>query len=445
MSDSLETFLLLLLTVLLVSLNGTFVALVFSLMRARSARLKELAESGSRSAKLATDALKHLDLCLATAQIGLTLTGLALGWISAPFFARSLAMAFRAAGFAEQTVGWSAFAAAFLLLACVTLIFGALAPRIFALRNAEGTLQSLAYPLAASRWLLRPFSAVLGGAASLIAGARGNGDHESVNSEEELRLIISTGGACNGGTLGETQAELLDNVIDFGRRLARQVMTHRTEILALDAADTLEENVRLAQEGGRTRYPLIRDDIDTVIGFVHTKDLFALYQREPQGDIQTVSREILLVPDTIRGDQVLRLMQRKRQHMAVLVDEYGGTAGLVTITDLLEELVGEWPDEFEPQEEEWLVRLDETTWRVDGRLPLSDLEEAAGHALPCEDSCDTVGGYAFWLFGRIPAVGDSVELEGVAMRVLEMDGRRVSHVELSLFALAEEGAENGVA
>jgi len=445
MSESIETFLLLLLTVLLVVLNGLFVALAFALLRARGTRMKELTESSSRSAKLASDALKHLDLSLATVQIGFTVTSLALGWVSGPFLTRPLTVAFRAAGLGGQAAGWAGFAVAFVLLSCVTLVFGVLAPRIVALRNAEGTLQHLAYPLVISRWLLRPFSAVLGGAASAVAGTRRNGEQESVNSEEELRQLISAGGAENGGTLGVTQAELLDNVIDFGRRLARQVMTHRTEILALDVEEALEENVRLAQEGGRSRYPLIQDDIDTVIGFVHTKDLFALYQRDPHGDIRTVVRDILLVPDTILGDQVLRRMQRKRQHMAVLVDEYGGTAGLVTLTDLLEELVGEWPDEFEPLEEEWLVHLDDTTWRVDGRLPLADLEEAAGHALPCEEPCDTVGGYAFWLFGRIPAMGDTVEADGVAMRVLEMDGHRVSRVELSLFALAEETWENGVA
>jgi len=441
MDDSLETFLLLLLTVLLVSLNGLFAALVFALLRARGARMKELAESGSRSAKLASAALKHLDVSLATAQIGLILTSLILGWVSGPYFAGHLATAFRAFGLADHAAWWSSLAVAFVLLAGVTLNFGAFIPRIIALRNADGTLLSLARPLTLFTWLLRPFSAMLGGAASAIAGARG-GRQGAVDSEEELRLIISSGGAENGGTLRETQAELLDNVIDFGRRLARQVMTHRTEILALDAEETLAENVRLAQEGGRTRYPLIRGDIDTVIGFVHTKDLFALYQRDPNGDIHTVAREILLVPDTIRGDQVLRQMQRKRQHMAMLVDEYGGTAGLVTITDLLEELVGEWPDEFEPQEEEWLVQLDDSIWRVDGRLPLSDLEEAAGRELACEESCDTVGGYAYWLFGRIPTVGDSAESDGIALRVTEMDGRRVSHVEVTFFAMAEEGSDD---
>lgn len=442
MDDGIEAFLLLLLTVLLVVLNGLFSALAFALLRARGARMKELTESGRHSAKLAAAALKQLDVSLTTAQIGLTLTSLVLGWVSGPFLARLLEPAFSQAGASAGTAWISSFALAFFLLACVTLVFGALSPRIMALRDADGTLLGLARSLTLFNWLLRPFSLLLGSAASVVAGKRGNGG--LVDSEEELRLMISAGGAENGGTLRETQAELLDNVIDFGRRLARQVMTHRTEILALDAEESLAENVRQAQEGERTRYPLILGDIDTVIGFVHTKDLFALYQRDPSGDVRSVAREILIVPDTIRGDQVLRQMQRKRQHMAMLVDEYGGTAGLVTITDLLEELVGEWPDEFEPQEEEWLVQLDENSWRVDGRLPLADLEEIAGRELTCDEPCDTVGGYAFWLFGRIPGAGDQAETDGVALRVAEMDGRRVSHVEVTFFEPSEEaGVEKG--
>lgn len=438
--NNMDDGILLLLTVVLVFLNGLFSALMFALLRARGARMKELAESGKHSAKLASAALKQLDVSLATTQIGLTLTSLGLGWVSGPFLARLLEPAFNTAGLTADVAWIPSLALAFLLLAGVTLVFGALSPRIAAMRDADGTLLVLARPLTVFNWLMRPFSLLLGGAAAMVAGRHQERNGGSDDTEEELRLIISSGGAENGGTLRETQAELLDNVIDFGRRLARQVMTHRTEILALDAEETLAENVRMAQEGGRTRYPLIEGDIDTVIGFVHTKDLYALYQRDPNGDIRSVARDILIVPDTIRGDQVLRQMQRKRQHMAMLVDEYGGTAGLVTITDLLEELVGEWPDEFEPQEEEWLVRLDDSSWRVDGRLPLADLEEAAGRELSCDEPCDTVGGFVFWLFGRIPEVGDTVESDGMVLRVAEMDGRRVSHVEITFFESGDEAA-----
>ena len=239
-----------------------------------------------------------------------------------------------------------------------------------------------------------------------------------------------TGGA-TPATPDDAHAELMGNVIDFGRRLARQEMTHRTEIIALDSALPLADNLQEALDGGHTRYPVIADDIDSVIGFVHIKDLVTAAPQDPQGSLRAILREVLLVPETIRGDQLLRKMQRTRQHMAILVDEYGGTTGLVTITDLLEALVGEWPDEFEPREEAWITALGERVWSTDGRLPLADLEEALGYALPCDEECDTVGGYAFWAFGRIPEVGDQVETPAVALRVLAMDGRRVSRLEIA--------------
>ena len=447
--DDIETFLLLLLTVLLVMLDGLFAAAIFSALRARGTRIKEMAEGGSFSAKMASAALNDLHGWLATAQFGLTLTTLALGWLSVPLVADRLVVpALEASGFVRYAQSGSLTVAgiAFTLIAFAVCIFSALAPRMVALRRPEDVLLRVAPAMALFHWLFTPFSLLLSGVARVMLRLTGlpvTDDQQQAHSEEELRKIISASGAENGGTLCEMQAELLDNIIDFGRRSARQVMTHRTEILALDAEVPLAENVRLAQDGGRTRYPVIQGDIDTVIGFVHTKDLFALYQQNPQGDIRGVAREIMLVPDTIRGDQILRQMQRKRQHMAVLVDEYGGTAGLVTITDLLEELVGEWPDEFEPVEEEWLIQLDETTWRVDGRLPFVDLEEAIGRALPCEESCDTVGGYAFWLFGRIPVVGDTAQADGVAVYIAEMDSRRVSHVEITVIETGEDEEQNG--
>ena len=265
-----------------------------------------------------------------------------------------------------------------------------------------------------------------------FAGIRGRDTGKSPRAEIESRLMMAAGNDHHDETLRTTHAELLDHLRDFSQRLARQVMIHRTDMQVLDADDSLEEIVRLVQDGGHTRYPLIEGDIDTIIGFVHTKDLFALFQHDQQGDIRGIVRRVMLVPETIRVDMLLRQMQRARQHFAVLVDEYGGTAGMVTIFDLLEELVGDLPDEFEPAEEDDVVRLSEHTFSVDGRLPLSDLEDTLTRKLPCEESCDTVGGYTYWAFGRIPDVGDSITRNGIMLRVLDMDNRRVSRVEVTV-------------
>ena len=451
MDDNLETFLLGLLTVSLVLLNGFFVATEFAIVKVRSTRIKELAGSGNVSAQYTSDAITHLDAYLSATQLGITLASLGLGWVGEPLVAhRLVGPVFAYFGFAMQStlVTTISYTLALALITFVHIVFGEQAPKWLAIQEAERTALWVARPMAIFYWLFKPFILVLNAASNGVVRMLGVNPeqhaHDLVHSEEELRIIITASGADHGGTLRETQAELLDNVFDFGRRLARQVMTHRTEILALDVDETLAENVRQAQDGERTRYPVIQGDIDTVIGFVHTKDLFARFQRDPQADMRAVVREILLVPDTIRGDLLLRQMQRKRQHMAVLVDEYGGTAGLVSITDLLEELVGEWPDEFEPEEEQWLTPIGDHAWSVDGRMALADLEEAIGHELSCDEACDTVGGYVFWAFGRIPEVGDSTDTDETQLRVLAMDGRRVSRVQITAAPLREvETAHNG--
>ena len=434
MDDNINSILLLLLTIVLVLLNGFFVATEFAIVKVRSTRLKELMENGSAPAKYAYDALQHLDTYLSATQIGITLASLGLGWIGEPVVARLISPLFKFVGIVSpHVINTVALIIAFLLITYVQIIFGELGPKWLAIQRAERTILWVAGPMKLFYWLFKPFILLLNNTANAVLrpfGLKTGSTQDLVHSEEELRMIITASGTDNGGTLRETQAELLDNVFDFGHRLARQIMTHRTELLVLDIEDTLKENVRLAQEGGHTRYPVIQEDIDTVIGFVHTKDLFALYQREAKGDIRTIMRDVLLVPESNRIDMLLRQFQKKRQHMAVLVDEYGGTAGLVTVADLLEELVGDLPDEFEPAEDEWVIRQSEHTWSIDGRLPLADLEEEIGRELSCEEACDTVGGYAFWMFGRIPEDGAVAQKDGIALRILAMDGRRVSRIEV---------------
>ncbi|MHB9023948.1 MAG: hemolysin family protein [Armatimonadota bacterium] len=434
----------LILVAVLLLMNALLVALDVALDRARMTRAKD-STAGNVSTKVVAHALKHLESYLSATQLGLTLTTLALGWLGGPLLAHLLARpllhAFGAA--ASAWVSPVAMVIALLLAAAVTFVFGVSIPRAIATRHAEGTMRILALPLAVAYALIHPLGTLLDGMTTGILRLlriKPGSERDPAHAEDELRMIITASGAENGGTLHKAQAELLDNVLDFAHRLARQVMVHRTEIEVLDANDPLEDNVRLAQQSEHTRYPVIDGDIDRVIGFVHTKDLFALYQRDPRGDLRTVIREILIVPENARVDLLLHQFQRRRQHMALLVDEYGGTAGMVTVADLLEELVGELPDEFEPAEEEWIIRTAPDTWSVDGRVPLGDLEEALEREVPCEEACDTVGGYAFWAFGRIPEVTDTVCVDGLTLRVTAMDGRRVSRVEIVVSPLSAEEA-----
>lgn len=450
-TDGLQIALSIALTVFLVLLNGFFVATEFSLVKVRSTRIKELADSGNASAKQVATALRQLDAYLSATQFGITLASLGLGWVGEPVVSHLLTLLiFKPLHLQVEgtQLAWISYAVAFVVITFAHIIYGELVPKWMAIQRAESVALRVAYPMRVFAWLFRPFIWIVRGAANLslrAVGIKPGDGHETAHSEEELRMIIAASGSDNGGTLRETQAELLDNVFDFGHRLARQVMTHRTEILALDVDDPLVENIRVAETGGHTRYPVMHGDIDTIIGFVHTKDLFAFHHANPQGDLRQIVRDVLLVPETIRVDLLLKQMQRRRQHVAVLVDEYGGTLGLVTLYDLLEELVGELPDEFEPTEAEWITRASEHAWQVDGRVPMSDLEEALDREVPCEEACDTVGGYAFWAFGRIPAAGDTTTHDGITLKVLEMDGRRVSRVEITAPPVHTETDDEDVA
>lgn len=446
MEDNINSILLLLLTVFLVLMNGFFVATEFAIVKVRSTRIKELVDSGSIPAKYAYFAIKHLDAYLSATQLGITLASLGLGWVGEPTIAHHVVMPImHVAGITSPKIIHAvAIAIAFAIITFAHIVIGELAPKSLAIQRAERVVLWVAGPMKAFYWVFKPFILLLNGTANTalkLIGIKPANESDLVHSEEELRMIITASGTDHGGTLRETQAELLDNVFDFGHRLARQIMRHRTEINVLNVDDSLEENVRLAHDGGHTRFPLIQGDIDTVIGFVHTKDLFALYQQNAKGDIRSIMREVLIVPETIRVDLLLRQLQKDRQHMAVLVDEYGGTAGIITVGDLLEELVGELPDEFEPAEEEWVIRLGDDTWSIDGRLPFSDLQEVIGREITCEESCDTVGGYAFWVFGRIPEVTDTLEKDGIHLRILAMDGRRVSRVEITVDPIEHEEDE----
>lgn len=451
MDDNINSILLLLLTVVLVLLNGFFVATEFAIVRVRSTRIKELMDDGSTTARYAYEVITHLDAYLSATQLGITLASLGLGWIGEPLVAHRIVVPiFIYFGWnAPHVVTVVSLVIAFLVITFLHIVYGEQAPKWLSIQRAERVALWVAGPMKAFYWLFKPFILLLNGAAKAALkpfGISTDAAHDPAHSEEELRMIITASGMDHGGTLRETQAELLGNVFNFGHRLARQIMIHRTEIQVLDLEDSLEANVRLAQENGHSRFPVIQGDIDSVIGFVHTKDLFALYQRTPQGDIHSILREVLLVPETIRVDLLLRQLQKNRQHMAVMVDEYGGTAGLMTVADLLEELVGDLPDEFEAAEDEWVIPLNEHTWSVDGRLPLADLVDTIEREISCEESCDTVGGYVFWAFGRIPEAGDVMEKDGITLRVLAMDGRRVSRVELTaVFEMDEAGEESTVA
>ncbi|MEI6520003.1 MAG: hemolysin family protein [bacterium] len=449
----LQTILLLALTVALIILNGFFVATEFAIVKVRVTRIRELADEGNLTAIQVNEILKHIDSYLSAAQLGITLASLGLGWIGEPAIADRIVMPIFNYFIKNPNISSEntvikviAFIIAFLTITTLHIVFGEQAPKMIAIQSAEKITMAVAKPMKLIMWLFKPFIFLLNLASNgtlKLLGIKIADHHEVVHSEEELRMIINASGHGNGGELGEAQAELLDNVFDFGHRLARQVMAHRTDMIILDIDETLTENIRIAMEGGHTRYPIMHEDADNIIGFIHTKDMFALYQGSKKANLQDIIRPVLMVPESVQVMNLLRQMQKERQHIAIIVDEYGGTAGLVTIYDLLEEIVGDLPDEFEPVEQEWIIKIADDIYNVDGRLPMADLEEEMGQKVSCEESCDTVGGFAYWAFGKIPEAGEEVTTGQYKIKVLEMDGNRVSRVEIKyILTLDDDNAED---
>ncbi len=449
-SHLLQTILLLALTIALIILNGFFVAAEFAIVKIRVTRIRELADEGNLTAIQVNDVLKNIDSYLSAAQLGITIASLGLGWIGEPAIAERIVKPifnFYHMPTDSTLVTVITFLIVFVTITSLHIIFGEQAPKMMAIQNAEKIIMAVAKPMKVIMFIFKPFIFLLNRASNgtlKLMGIKVADSHEVVHSEEELRMIINASGHQNGGELGKAQAELQDNVFDFGHRFTRQVMAHRTDMIILDIDESLAENIHTAMEGGHTRYPVMRGDADNIIGFCHTKDLFALYQENKKADIQKILRPVLMVPESVPVMKLLRQMQKERQHITIIVDEYGGTAGLVTIYDLLEEIVGDLPDEFEPVEEEWIIKISDDIYNVDGRLPMADLEEEMGKKVTCEESCDTVGGFAYWAFGKIPETGEEITTGSFSIKVLEMDGNRVSRVEIKYILVAEENDDHEV-
>lgn len=420
----------------LVLLNGFFVAAEFAMVRVRATRVDQLLREGNRRAGVVQAVLKDLDGHLSACQLGITLASLGLGWIGEPALARLIEPAVKA------LVGWRpgldpailvhtiALVIAFALIAWFHIVLGELAPKSLAILQPETMALWTAGPLRLFYWLFRWPIRLLNGTSLWILrimGVRRPTAHEMAHTDEELRILISA--SARGGYLDETERVILDNVFDFTERVAREVVVPRKEMAVLYVEETLEENLRVARAEGHTRYPLCREDKDHVLGLVHIKDLFT--RAGEIRDLKEIMRPILMVPDVISVSWLLQEFQRKRTQMAVLVDEYGGTVGLVTIEDVLEEIVGEIRDEFDEAVEPELKQVAPGVYEADGGILWEDAANQLGFTVEEAPDVDTLGGYVLSSLGRQPAVGDAVDLGAYGAEVLAVDGFRITRLRMT--------------
>ena len=420
------------LIVVLLLLNGYFVAVEFALVRARRTRLQAMVRAGDLIARFALRASENLVHVLSASQLGITVASLGLGWVAEESIGHVFEQWFALLPFAMEASLRVTLGAAVALMAVTFLhvVFGELVPRAAALQHPETWAKWLAPPLLAFAWLATPFTMLLNAAADGVLrlfGLKIDSTHEAVHSPEELKVIVEQSQREGEIELGD--AELIDAVFEFSEKNAREVMTPRTAIVALDAHATLDRVLGILVDAGFSRYPVFEGSLDNIVGMVHAKDLLpVLLHRPATFSLASVMRDVHAVPGSREVEEVLADFKRLKEHMAIVLDEYGGTAGLVTMEDLLEELVGEILDEHD-EGAAITHRTAQGNTLVPGQMEIADLNEAHGLHVPEEDFT-TVGGFVFGALGRLPQVGDRVSGGGATWTVKEMDGRRIAIVEM---------------
>lgn len=430
--------------VFLVFVNGFFVIAEFALVKVRKTRLEELVQQGNSRARLALKVVTSFDTYLGATQLGITLASLALGWIGEPAVA-DLIEPVILAYFPESTwlVTTLSVAIGFTVITFFHIVLGELVPKSMAIQQAEKLALFAVVPLYIFHRLGYPIIVLFNKTAKAILnvmGLKSANETELAHSEDELRMIVSA--SHRGGVLDQMESELIDNVFDFADRLAREVMVPRQDMCCLFTEDTFEENMRVVRETGHTRYPLCTEDKDHVIGMVHIRDLMDLDMNDTESkNLNAVMREILVVPEGMSVAKLLQFMRRKRTHLAVVADEYGGTAGLVALEDVLEEIVGDIQDEHDNDEEAEVRRFPDGCYEFDGRVLLDDVAELLNIRLE-EPEEDTIGGYIFGSLGRRPEIGDKVNIGDYTFEVLQVNGFRVVRVKAipidSSVVMAEE-------
>ena len=420
------------LALLLVFANAFFVAAEFALVGARRTRIESLAEEGNTRARLARIAIRNLDHYISGTQLGITLASLGLGWVGESTLAAIIIQAFDGLPAPWDVIATHTVAGviAFALITFLHIVLGELAPKSLALLFPETTSLWTAGPLIGFSKIFSPFIAILNGSANLLlrmVGLRPPTEVERVHRPEEIEMLVTQ--MYEQGALAEEPVEMIRGVFDLSETTAGEVMTPRTEIVAVPIDASVDQTAEIILEAGHSRIPVYEGSLDRIVGVVLARDVWRA-QRDGQESITGLIRPLPYVPDSKDIEGLLREMQEQRVHMAVVVDEFGGTAGIVTLEDLVEEIVGEIRDEYEV-EPPAIEEVETGEIFVNGSVSVFDLNERYDLALP-EDEYTTVAGYVMARLGHIPVVGEEVQFAGGRLRVVSMDGRRVDRLALEL-------------
>lgn len=424
---------------LIAGLNGFFTASGFSLVKVRATQVDALVRKGNRRAKATREILNHLDVYLSATQFGNVLTSIALGWLGESFVARALGGVFESVGMTNASaIEAVSFGVAFGFVTFLNIIIGELVPKSIAIQKALRIALLVAYPLRLFFTVFKPFIKLLDFfSASVLKALRVGtpGEAELAHSTEELRLLLTQESGVPTGS-----KSLVVKALDFRRKQARHAMVPRPEVVALALDDPAEDNIELMRRNKFSRYPVFRDTIDNIVGVVHTKDIFKTeIHHQPDFRLDTVLRDAVFLPETVPLQSVLETILHRKTHMVILSDEYGGTAGLITLEDVLEELVGTIEDEFD-RESPVVTKISEGEYVVDASITTHDVEQLMGQELSAKD-IRSLGSFLIEEFGHIPCEGERLTRGTVEFSVELADERVIERVRIKRQApaLSPEG------
>jgi CBS domain containing-hemolysin-like protein len=442
---STSSVLMILLALFLVFLNGFFVLSEFALVKVRKSKLEELAKNDTPNAKLTLKMSNSLDTYLSATQLGITISSLALGWIGEPAVARLIqAPLYNFFGITGVAVHTISFIIAFTFITLLHVVLGELVPKSIAIAKSERSSLLISKPLYVFWILLFPliktFDYIAGFFLKLI-GIAPAGAHDLGHSEEEIKIIVNE--SLKGGFIDSVESQIIQNAVNFSDTVAQEVMTPRKDTICLYAEDSYEENIKTILETRYTRYPFCKDDKDNPLGMIHLRDVLVnVFSEKPINDLSKLVRKILFVPENMSISDILAQMNKEQIHTALVVDEFGGTAGLLTMEDILEEIMGDISDEHDIKYEEWR-KIDENIYEFNGMLDIESVSNILKY--PLDDEAEeilTIGGFVFSEIGGTPNIDDVVSCGPFEFKVLEVDGNRIQKVLCTKVIFEEKDDED---
>ncbi|WP_339165099.1 hemolysin family protein [Siminovitchia sp. FSL W7-1587] len=423
----------LLLIVILIGLTAFFVATEFAIVKIRSSRVDQLVEEGKPGAKVAKHVTTHIDEYLSACQLGITVTALGIGWLGEPAVKALLDPLFQKMAVGASVSHILSVTLAFFIITFLHVVVGELAPKTVAIQKSEMVTLLVAKPIKWFYKIMFPFIWALNGSARLLVrvfGLEPVAEHEVSHSEEELRIILSE--SFKSGEINQTELTYVNNIFKFDNRIAKEIMIPRTEMISFSTEDQMEDLLGVIKDAKFTRYPVYEGDKDNIIGIINIKDMLLAQIKDPKvdmkADITQFIKPVIVVIETIPISELLLKMQRERTHMAILLDEYGGTSGLVTVEDIVEEIVGEIRDEFDADEVPDVTKIADGHYSFNGKVLIHEVNDLLGTNLSDEE-VDTLGG---WILSQKfdAQEGEVLHFDGFSFKVKELDGHQIQIVEV---------------